>query len=314
MIFVVGFNKQTEMAIEHLKKSAEGGHKEAMCHLGHCLENSDEKEVKIEGRRWTIKAAELGVGKANYNIGMLQIEEGNQEEGLKYLTTASLAGDSDAMNQLGLLADCDVESFNYFKQAANLSHAEAMNNLGYAYEHGVGTTQATSLALEWYEGACVAGSIDGLYNKGHVLMTLSKHKEAMQCFTAAGENGHIEAQATAGFCSQQGRTASGKSDIAAAIYWWTRSADNGHPASQTNLGICYLQGAGCEANSKTAVFRFRQSAAQKHPHGMAMLASCLLNGRGCEQDRSLGMKYLADAAELGSKEAEKTLMAMRLAT
>eukprot|EP01060_Flectonema_neradi_P030415 TRINITY_DN4418_c0_g1_i1.p1 TRINITY_DN4418_c0_g1~~TRINITY_DN4418_c0_g1_i1.p1 ORF type:complete len:286 (+),score=67.34 TRINITY_DN4418_c0_g1_i1:504-1361(+) len=279
-----------------------------MCHLGHCLENSNCDEEKAEGRMWTKKAADLGVGKANYNIGMQLIDDGSLEEGVAHLTVAAEAGDSSSMNQLGLMSSSDEESFQYFTQASNLSHPEAMNNLGYAYQHGVGTTQSAPLAMKWYDEAVLLGSIDGLYNKGHLLMTQSKFKESMQCFTAAGENGHIEAQATAGFCSQQGKIESGKSDISAAVYWWTKAADNGHAASQTNLGICHLQGAGCECDPKAAVARFRQSAKQQHPQGMAMLASCLLNGTGCEKDSKSGTAYLVAAANLGSEEAKKALL------
>ena len=77
---------------------------------------------------------------------------------------AANAGNADAMNNLGWLyqngmgvAADDAQALAWYHKAANANSSAGMFNLGWMYENGRGTTRDESMAVDWYKRAADAG-------------------------------------------------------------------------------------------------------------------------------------------------------------
>ena len=66
----------------------------------------DEEEDNEEAKKWYLKAIAKDSEMAMYNLGLLLIEdEGNIQEGKKYMEMAAKRGDKDARKYLSKLGD-----------------------------------------------------------------------------------------------------------------------------------------------------------------------------------------------------------------
>ncbi|KAJ3113299.1 hypothetical protein HDU96_003568 [Phlyctochytrium bullatum] len=106
------------------------------------------------------------VGKAfclENGIGCLQ----NLEEALDLYRVAVDKGNMLAMRNLanilskgidGLISKDHVTAFGLFKRAAELGDDQAMNNVGFCYENGMGVEPDSSKAFEWYARSAELGN------------------------------------------------------------------------------------------------------------------------------------------------------------
>ena len=108
--------------------------------------------------------------------------------------------------------------------------AEALNNLGLAYQFGKGKPK--------------------------------NYAEAARCFRRAAEQGHAGAQNNLGFLYHNGWGV--PQDYSQAAYWYRLSAQQGNAWGQSNYGTCLEFGWGVRKDLSTAIEMYRRAASQGH--------------------------------------------------
>lgn len=122
--------------------------------------------------------------------------------------------------------------------------AEALNNLGLAYQFGKGKPK--------------------------------NYAEAARCFRRAAEQGHAGAQNNLGFLYHNGWGV--PQDYSQAAYWYRLSAQQGDAWGQSNYGTCLEFGWGVRKDLNAAIEMYRRAASQGHAsakkhlkrHGISM--------------------------------------------
>ena len=122
--------------------------------------------------------------------------------------------------------------------------AEALNNLGLAYQFGNGKPK--------------------------------NYEEAARCFRRAAEQGHAGAQNNLGFLYHNGWGV--PQDYSQAAYWYRLSAQQGNAWGQSNYGTCLEFGWGVKKDLNAAIEMYRRAASQGHAsakkhlkrHGISM--------------------------------------------
>ncbi|RHZ85635.1 hypothetical protein Glove_63g61 [Diversispora epigaea] len=113
----------------------------------------------------------------------------------------------------------------HLKSARGGSHM-AQYNIGYCYQHGIGTTKDEEKAFQWY------------------------------LKSAEGEN--TTGQNNLGYCYKHGIGTT--KDEEKAFQWYLKSAEGGYSSAQYNLGLCYKDGIGTTKNEEKALQWILKSA------------------------------------------------------
>jgi TPR repeat protein len=172
----------------------------------------------------------------------------------------------------GLLAQLDLENniaFQYFQFAALQGHTTSQNNLGYAFDCGVGVKQDLKQAIHWYKKAANKGFASAQYNLGQIYTQGKKGepdlRQGAYWYTLAAEQGFAHAQDKLGsFYFYEG-------DYGQGIHWYTLAAEQGLACAQYKLGLCYYHGAVVMQNQELAVRWFRKAAEQGNPSALTNL-------------------------------------------
>ncbi len=172
-----------------------------------------------------------------------------------WLTKATKAENSDALNQLGVFYyvgcrttqhldnDFKVQTFEldfksaekYFLLANKKGHKQAKANLGSIYsDGGYGIEQSNEKAIEWFTKAIEdtpARAYDGL---SVVYGRQQKYAEALPCVKKGAEAGSSQAQNNLGYFYENGL---GGLDVdkQKALEWYKKSADQGFARAQSNF-------------------------------------------------------------------------------
>jgi Flp pilus assembly protein TadD len=114
---------------------------------------------------------------------------------------AAAAGSSDAMSNLGFIYDHGLgvtqdymQARLWYEKGAAAGSASAMNNLGWLYNQGHGVGQNNRLAREWYEKAAARGNPVAMYNLGMLYRADHNHEQARMWFEKAKAAGHPDAE------------------------------------------------------------------------------------------------------------------------
>lgn len=86
-----------------------------------------------------------------------------------------------------------VRAFNSLQELAPRS-VNAMLQLGWAYQHGLGTGIDVAAAEECYRNAAEAGSPTGLFNVGVCYEDRKEYPQALEFYTRAAARGHAQAE------------------------------------------------------------------------------------------------------------------------
>lgn len=89
-----------------------------------------------------------------------------------------------------------------------------------------------------------------------------------------------------------------------AITYLVQAAKEGDVTSYVYLGNCYMLGYGTEVDKKMAVDWFEKSSNAGIADGKYLLGLAYLHGDGVEKDVDCAIKFINDAAELGSVKAK----------
>ena len=156
--------KDTDKALECLKKAADMGETEAMVNLGLLYEMGETKftQYEAEAVKWYRKASDLGDAEGQVLLGNMFFEgKGNLPK--DYTKAAALfrkaAEQNNAIGQrrLGVLymlgygvKESPVEAAKWFQKAADQEDGNAQFALGKCYEDGIGVPLDKNKALYWY--------------------------------------------------------------------------------------------------------------------------------------------------------------------
>jgi TPR repeat protein len=120
----------------------------------------------------------------------------------------------------------DQEAVAQYRIGAEQGYASAQNDLGVAYNRGIGAPQDYAEAVRWYR--------------------------------KAAEQGHPVAQTNLGLHYAEGRGVS--QDHAEAVRWYRKAAEQGHAPAQTRLGNAYANGLGVPKDGAEAERLMRLAA------------------------------------------------------
>lgn len=161
----------------------------------------------------------------------------------------------------------------YYRIAANMGNAPALNKLGLYYDQGKTVEHDYQKAVEYYR--------------------------------KSAEQGYASAQWNLALCYENGVGV--KNDYEQAFQLLMRAAEQDHKLSQNKLGIYYKKGLGVEPNSQKAVEYYLRSAEQGYAPAQWNLALCYQKGEGIGQDYRQAFIWLKKAAEQGNMLAQKKL-------
>lgn len=211
-----GMPKDVNRAFELMKQAAEQGHADAVGALGYfySVGAAVEKDEK-QAAAWFRKGAEMGSAKARLNLGIYLIEENGdpeenyqrrRDEGIEWIVKAAdqrlpeaalAAGRYYYFGDHGLTKDYG-RSAGYFKIAADLQDAEAMNFIGIMSEYGMGVPLDIAVAGDWFRKAALQGHAKARANLGRLMNPLSEDKnqrlESLAWLILAAGQGEVTAE------------------------------------------------------------------------------------------------------------------------
>lgn len=218
---------------------------------------------------WYRKAMCLGSGEAEFQLGLLLLQNANRSKfckGLDLTVEAAEQGNPDALAALGNLylegrmgGKRDLEcARSYFERAALMGSAEGAFSLGMLYATGVGVAK--------------------------------NHQEASKWFIMAAKRGLPSAEMLVGDLYREGRGV--QKNYSKAALWYSRAASHGVIAADVILGDLYLSGRGVpRVLEQAAVFYEIASRKAGDPYADLMLSILYKEGRGVPYDMEESVKY-----------------------
>ena len=176
----------------------------------------------------------------------------------------------------------EMESVQWFQQAAQQGHAEAQYTLAWMYAQGRGVSQDWQQAARLFRRAALKGYAEAQYHLGLMYIqgvgvspdfTQAAHwfvKAAMQGHVVArqarinlylqiAERGDVQAQYLLWEMSTQGET-----EITQPLQWLEQSAQQGYVKAQYTLAQLYEQGDEVERDFFKATYWYRRAIKQGH--------------------------------------------------
>ncbi len=225
------------------------------------------------------------------------------------------------------------KSFPLYMKAAEMGHADAQNNLGYAYHKGNGVKKSNEKALFWFEKAVANGCVLAYRNVGFFLEMGygTKMDKALACtyykdyylkstspadkekalsmidridkYAWGTNDGKIRrAVINAYFVMEQYE----KAVVDASVL-----AQDGDAEFQNFMGHCFLFGLGVNKDYSKALLWLRKSAEQNFHGAYNNLGVCYSNGLGVPQDKFTALEYYQKAARFGNEQAAKNAEAVK---
>ncbi|RIB16875.1 hypothetical protein C2G38_2188795 [Gigaspora rosea] len=241
----IGTAKNEEQAFRWHKKSANNGNPYGQNSLGYCYQYGIGTAInENEAFQWYKKSAEnwCSCGQNNlgycyqYGIGIAK----DEQEAFRWYKRSAEQGDIDGQNNLKNCYENGIgtirneqeaihwdmktaekekqELFLCYMISARNGDPKGQNELGYCYQHGIGTVKNEQKAFQWYKKSAEEGNSDGQNNLGY-------------CY----ENGIGTIK-----------------DEQMAFQWYTKSANGGNSSGILNLANCYENGIGTSENKQQA--------------------------------------------------------------
>ncbi|MBR0202831.1 MAG: toll/interleukin-1 receptor domain-containing protein [Synergistaceae bacterium] len=155
----------------------------------------------------------------------------------------------------GLLVWHNIDFFN-----ATLYGVSSQHNLGVMYQE----KQDYSKAMEWYQKAAAQGNANAQNNIGymylHGLGVKQDYVKAMEWYQKSAAQNHAAAQINIGYMYRHGLGV--KQDYAKAAEWFEKAALNKNESAQFNLGLMYLNGLGVPQSNEKAIEWLKKAAEQ----------------------------------------------------
>ena len=260
-----------------LKQEADHGNAESQFFTGICYQEGIlvKKSYKLSSHYFEL-AAEQGHPQAQLCLGMLY-EEGlgtkrSYEKAFNYYKLAADQGISTALVQLGSLyldgksVEKDPKkALRYFEMADNQGNPTASYYLSEIYEKGIGVKKSEEKAH--------------LYRQHRFI----RRKEL-------ADLGDAEAQATVGFCYENGEGV--EKSLESAVHYYQLSAEQNFPSGLYGLAECFARGLGIQKSIEQAIHYHRLAAKAGYVLSMYGLASLLLKMKGEEEEAVCFLKLI----------------------
>lgn len=226
---------------------------------------------------------------------------------------AAARGVAAAETELGFLARYGkvdkadpAAAFAWYERAAQHGDQDGMNNLGAAYEDGIGVAANAALAAQWYQRAAVSGhyfasrNLGRFYRAGLGGLPVDK-KLALQYFYDAAQLGNAEAQ---GYLAHMYFHAEGTAqDWVLALYWAARAAENGDPDATAMLAFMKAYGHGTPQDLPKAIALWQKAADDGSEAAQVQLGNAYQQGRGVPKDEAKALAWFLKAAKQGNQHA-----------
>lgn len=178
-------------------------------------------------------------------------------------------------------------AISYFEKSAELGSVNALFNIGYIYNSGLGIQEDKKKAFYWYIKAALKGHVNAQFNCGAMydggIGTKTDKVKALQWYEKAAEQGHIFAQYNCGNMYYYGSGAA--KDLEKALYWYTKAAEQGDDKAQFKCGWMYENGEGVPEDKEKAIHWYVQAALKNHILAQFNLGVLYDNGNGIPQDK-----------------------------
>lgn len=233
------------------------------------------------------------------------------EEGVKWLTKASLFEYWRSLYELGVAYQEGIATEQNsekaelcFEKAAAFHDSRA----SFALAEDCLMREDVAKAKEWLEKSWEDGNAEAAYRLGLVYDSSEEEPDGEKAFLWYGRaaEGHIpEAKAGMAFYYEKGIVV--EKDRATAERLYREAAMEGDDESWLHLALSAL-----EEKDEEAGFRYMVHAAESGIRKAKYMAGMMyLEGTGCEPDREEGVRWLEEAADEGSEEAETALNRLR---
>jgi len=271
-----GGAKDPAEARDWLRKAVEGGHLEALASLGSMLEHGrgGPKDPQEASRLYRL-AAERGHLRAMSKLGSDLLRAGEGEEAVLWLQKAGARGDANALCNLGYayeigrgVEQSDQDAVRCYLRASALGNAQATANLGECYAEGRGVAKDESEATALLKVAADAGIVT-----------------AMRCLAK------LCLEATTIPTNQR-----------LGLHWYQQAAKRGDAESMVRLAeLCERD----EGQEETGLAWARAAAEGGYAPGMIVFARYLAAGRGSQANPSQARAWLQRAIEQGDAESQR---------
>lgn len=319
-LFALGFIHQQGLGVEpsviasevFYRKAAARGNVPAMYNLAGLL--LARPEGVEEGKKWLLKAAESGSGRAAFALGRFIADgpeakeraaeaeswfrkaaqtpemKGEASFTLAVFLNPSLTGDDERARESRKFLEIAAES-GYRPAVLALSDALLRSK-----DKDGGARAVELLKRGDAEGFAEATfRLAALHDEGRVLP--KNPAEALRLYQKAAEAGHALA------CNQvAGFYEAGKhvpADPVKAWQWYLRSAELGLPIGQFNVGVCLEEGRGTEKDQAAACEWYYRAASAGYAPAQNRLAIRYQDGRGVLKDLVAARAWLREAARQG---------------
>jgi TPR repeat protein len=264
-------NNQTDTTIYALQNKAKVGDAQAQLELAVCYSTGEGVEKNVElALQWLKKSAEQGQAEAQFILGFLYLKDNQLVEKHIQKYVNKLVGEVIQRKSTSLIFDLlfestqkDESAFFWLKKAAEQNHAGANFWLGLCYQNTVDTEEYLPLAFANFKNAAEQGYQEAYYKLAlcyhNALGTQQNDEQAFQWLTKAVEETDVDPDAyllLAHLCYFGHGTPQNR---VIAYKWYGKATVEGvsmaHlPDVQFQLAKCYLFGIeGISVNYETGM-------------------------------------------------------------
>lgn len=167
-------------------------------YLGYLLHHGKDLEHdRTAAKQWYQQACDEGEGRAAYELGMMALEEDDDQEARKRFDQGVSARHAGCIRQFALVLERDQRDdlhwdghdvMEWLEDAARLGDIEALMHLGRAYEHGLGKDYPSGqlrAALQFYVAAAQQGHVRAMVKAGDLYSRTGRHYDAVSFFKKA---------------------------------------------------------------------------------------------------------------------------------
>ena len=225
------------------------------------------------------------------------MKEGNKEKAKERYEVAARKGNTDAMNNLGVLYANEGERLKakeWYEKSASKGDTTAMNNLGVLY-YKEGDKEK---AKEWLEKSASKGNADAMNKLGRILYANEGDKEkAKEWLEKSASKGDADAM------NKLGILYANEGDKEKAKKWYEKSASKGNTEAMYNLGVFYDN----EGDKEKAKEWYEKASSKGDAYAMHNLGVLYAN----EGERLKAKEWYEKSAAKGIKEAKEALEKMK---
>lgn len=164
----IGVEESIQHAFDYYKQAAQQNHPDAMNNLADMYLNGEGTEIDEEAAfLWFSKAANCDVVEAMYTLGMMY-EQGigtviDEDKAFTYYEMAAKGGDSEGLYRVGMIyfngelkqSQSYEQAMQWFYRAADVFQVDALYNIAYCYEQGLGVECSQQQAIRYYKQAAL---------------------------------------------------------------------------------------------------------------------------------------------------------------